>query len=104
MKNKFNKMIEIYRNTLLYKYMNIKEENKKINKDLEDLDNRFKSLINLKNIYLSELRVKNLENGRLKKKLNETEKELISIKKYYDRKAFNLLGAVNERWYIKLYW
>lgn len=49
----------------------LKEENKILKQQLEEEKNKNKPLIDLKNKYLSELRVKNLELGRLKKKLEE---------------------------------
>lgn len=45
----------------------LKEENKKLKKKIKDLEDERKPLIDLKNKYLSDLRIKNLEIGRLKK-------------------------------------
>ena len=45
----------------------LKEENKELKKKIKDLEDERKPLIDLKNKYLSDLRVKNLELGRLKK-------------------------------------
>ena len=46
---------------------NIKDEVKELRKKVKDYEDERKGLIDLKNKYLSELRVKNLEVGRLKK-------------------------------------
>ena len=45
----------------------LKEENKTLKKKIKDLEDERQPLIDLKNKYLSDLRVKNLELGRLKK-------------------------------------
>lgn len=59
-KEKFNKFIDI---------LTYKEQIKLLERKVKDLEKERKPLINQKNKYLSELRVKNLELGRLKKKL-----------------------------------
>ena len=51
---------------LLYKSM-LKVEVKELRKKVKDYEDERKVWIDLKNKYLSELRVKNLEIGRLKK-------------------------------------
>lgn len=63
-KEKFNKFIDV----LIYK-----EQIKLLEKKIKELESERKPLIDLKNKYLSELRVKNLELGRLKKKLGDKE-------------------------------
>ena len=46
-----------------------------LEKKVKELEKERQPLIDLKNKYLSELRVKNLELGRLKKKLGDKENE-----------------------------
>lgn len=65
-KEKFNKFIDI---------LTYKEQIKLLEKKVKELEAERKPLIDLKNKYLSELRVKNLELGRLKKKLGDKENE-----------------------------
>ena len=64
MKEKFNKILDIAIS---------KEENKLLKKQVEELKRNQIPLIDLKNKYLSELRVKNLELARLKKKVGNNE-------------------------------
>ena len=59
-KEKFNESIDV----LLYK-----EQIKYLQKKVKELEEERKPLIDLKNKYLSDLRCKNLEIGRLKKKV-----------------------------------
>ena len=59
-KEKFNESIDV----ILYK-----EQIKYLQKKVKELEEERKPLIDLKNKYLSDLRCKNLEIGRLKKKL-----------------------------------
>ena len=59
-KEKFNESIDV----ILYK-----EQIKYLQKKLKELEEERKPLIDLKNKYLSDLRCKNLEIGRLKKKV-----------------------------------
>ena len=47
----------------------LKEENKELKRKLKEYEDERKPLIDLKNKYLSELRCKNLEIGRLRKQL-----------------------------------
>lgn len=61
----FNKLLDI---------AVLKEENKLLKKQVEELKIDQQPLIDLKNKYLSELRVKNLEIGKLNKKVGEYEK------------------------------
>lgn len=63
-KEKFNKFIDI---------LTYKEQIKLLEKKVKELELERKPLIDLKNKYLSDLRVKNLELGRLKKKLGDKE-------------------------------
>lgn len=63
-KEKFNKLLDIAIS---------KEENKLLKKQVEELKRNQIPLIDLKNKYLSELRVKNLELARLKKKVGNNE-------------------------------
>ena len=51
----------------------LKDRIKLLEKRIKELEEERKPLIDLKNKYLSELRVKNLEIGRLKKKLGDKE-------------------------------
>lgn len=55
----------------IFDYTILKNENKELKRLLEEEKNKNKSLIDLKNKYLSELRCKNLEIGRLKKQINK---------------------------------
>ena len=59
-KEKFNESIDV----ILYK-----EQIKYLQKKVKELEEERKSLIDLKNKYLTDLRCKNLEIGRLKKLL-----------------------------------
>ena len=61
-KEKFNESIDV----ILYK-----EQIKYLQKKIKELEEERKPLIDLKNKYLSDLRCKNLEIGRIKKKLEE---------------------------------
>lgn len=55
----------------LFDYTILKNENKELKRLLEEEKNKNKPLIDLKNKYLSELRCKNLEIGKLKKQINK---------------------------------
>lgn len=68
LKNLGSKIKEKYNNIL--DFMVLKEENKLLKKRIEELERQQIPLIDLKNKYLSDLRVKNLELGRLKKRYN----------------------------------
>ena len=61
-KEKFNKFLDV----IIYK-----QEIKLLNERIKELEEERKPLIDLKNKYLSDLRAKNLEVGRLKKKLGD---------------------------------
>lgn len=63
-KENFNKILDI---------AVLKEENKLLKKQVKELKRNQIPLIDLKNKYLSELRVKNLELARLKKKVGNNE-------------------------------
>lgn len=63
-KEKFNKFLDV----IVYK-----QEIKLLNERIKELEEERKPLIDLKNKYLAELRTKNLEVGKLKKKLGEKE-------------------------------
>lgn len=65
-KEKFNKFIDV---------LTYKEQIKLLERRIKDLEKERQPLIDQKNRYLSELRVKNLELGRLKKKLGDKENE-----------------------------
>ena len=60
-----------YEDSLLKENRDLKVDRNLLRKRVEELEESYKPLINLKNIYLAELRVKNLENGRLKRKLEK---------------------------------
>lgn len=59
-KEKFNELLDV---------ISYKEQIKYLQKKVKELEEERKPLIDLKNKYLSDLRCKNLEIGRLKKKL-----------------------------------
>lgn len=63
-KEKFNKMLDI---------ATLKAENKLLKQQLEDEKKKNQPLIDLKNKYLADLRIKNLELARLKKKTENDE-------------------------------
>ena len=65
-KEKFNKFLDV----VIYR-----QEIKLLNERIKELEEERKPLIDLKNKYLAELRTKNLEVGRLKKKLGDKENE-----------------------------
>lgn len=65
-KKKLNKAIDI---------IALREENKLLKTQIKLFEKERLQLIDLKNRYLSELRVKNLEIGRIKKKLGDKENE-----------------------------
>ena len=76
-KEKFNKLLDV----ILYK-----KQIKYLQKKVKELEEERKPLIDLKNKYLSDLRCKNLEIGRIKKKVEEL-KETI----------FNLYGKLEDK-------
>ena len=55
----------------IFDYSILKNENKELKRLLEEEKNKNKPLIDLKNKYLSELRYKNMEIGKLKKQINK---------------------------------
>jgi len=63
-KDFFNKILDI---------ATLKAENKLLKQQLEEEKKKNQPLIDLKNKYLAELRVKNLELGKLKKKVGNNE-------------------------------
>ena len=66
MKNKIKEKLNKVLDVIVYK-----EQIKLLEKKVKELESERKPLIDLKNKYLSELRVKNLEIGRLRKKVKE---------------------------------
>ena len=68
---------EKYENSYIKKNKDLLIDNKLLRKRIEELEENYKPLINLKNIYLAELRVKNLENGRLRRKLEKLSKYML---------------------------
>ena len=60
LKEKFNKILDL---------ATLKQENKILKEHLNDEKKKQQPLIDLKNKYLAELRAKNMEIGRLKKKV-----------------------------------
>lgn len=69
-KEKFNKLLDV----IVYK-----EQIKYLQKKVKELEEERKPLIDLKNKYLSDLRCKNLEIGRLKKKVDELEETIVNL-------------------------
>lgn len=72
-----NRIKEKYENSYIKKNKDLLIDNKLLRKRIEELEDNYKPLINLKNIYLAELRVKNLENGRLKRKIEKLSKYML---------------------------
>lgn len=68
MKNKIKEKINKVLDVITYK-----EQIKELERKVKELELERRPLIDLKNKYLSELRVKNLELGRLRKKLGGSE-------------------------------
>ena len=64
-KEKFNELLDV----ILYK-----KQIKYLQKKVKELEEERKPLIDLKNKYLSDLRCKNLEIGRLKKEIEKLKK------------------------------
>lgn len=69
-KEKFNNLLDV----IVYK-----EQIKYLQKKVKELEEEKKPLIDLKNKYLSDLRSKNLEIGRLKKKVEELEETIVNL-------------------------
>ena len=69
-KEKFNES----RDLIVYK-----EQIKYLQKKVKELEDERKPLIDLKNKYLSDLRCKNLEIGRLKKRVEELEETIFNL-------------------------
>ena len=72
-----NRIKEKYENSYIKKNKDLLDDNKILRKRVEELERNYEPLINLKNIYLAELRVRNLEIGRLKKKLEKLDKYML---------------------------
>lgn len=62
------KRIKLFIYDLLDKSI-LKDENKELKKKIKEYEEERKGLIDLKNKYLSDLRCKNLELGRIKKQI-----------------------------------
>ena len=69
-KEKFNELLDV----ILYK-----KQIKYLQKKVKELEEERKPLIDLKNKYLSDLRCKNLEIGRLKKRVEELEETIFNL-------------------------
>ena len=69
-KEKFNESQDV----IVYK-----EQIKYLQKKVKELEEERKPLIDLKNKYLSDLRCKNLEIGRLKKRVEELEETIFNL-------------------------
>ena len=82
-KEKFNESIDV----ILYK-----EQIKYLQKKVKELEEERKPLIDLKNKYLSDLRCKNLEIGRLKKKV----RDWIIYKQQYSIEPFISTDELDE--------
>ena len=82
-KEKFNES----RDVIIYK-----EQIKYLQKKVKELEEERKPLIDLKNKYLSDLRCKNLEIGRLKKKV----REWIIYKQQYSIEPFISTDELDE--------
>lgn len=82
-KEKFNESLDL----IVYK-----EQIKYLQKKVKELEEERKPLIDLKNKYLSDLRCKNLEIGRLKKKV----REWIIYKQQYNIEPFISTDELDE--------
>ena len=82
-KEKFNESLDV----ILYK-----EQIKYLQKKVKELEEERKPLIDLKNKYLSDLRCKNLEIGRLKKKV----RDWIIYKQQYSIEPFISTDELDE--------
>ena len=69
-KEKLNELLDV----ILYK-----KQIKYLQKKVKELEEERKPLIDLKNKYLSDLRCKNLEIGRLKKRVEEVEETIFNL-------------------------
>ena len=69
-KEKFNELLDV---------ISYKEQIKYLQKKVKELEEERKPLIDLKNKYLSDLRCKNLEIGRLKKRVEELEETIFNL-------------------------
>ncbi len=74
MKNKIKEKLNNILDVIVYK-----EQINLLKKKVKELEEEKKPLIDLKNKYLSDLRVKNLEVGRLKKRIEKLESTLVDI-------------------------
>ena len=90
-KEKFNES----RDVIVYK-----EQIKYLQKKVKELEEERKPLIDLKNKYLSDLRCKNLEIGRLKKKLWDwvIYKQQYSIEPFISTDELDELLDIIKRW------
>lgn len=73
----FDNIKKRYEESILKENRDLKVDRNLLRKRVEELEESYKPLINLKNIYLAELRVRNLEIGRLKKKLEKLDKYML---------------------------
>ena len=71
-------------------FKKIKEDNIILRKRIKELEEERQPLIDLKNKYLSDLRCKNLENGRLKKQIEELKETITNLYEKIEYK--NILG------------
>lgn len=90
MKNKIKEKLNNILDVIVYK-----EQINLLKKKVKELEEEKKPLIDLKNKYLSELRVKNLEVGRLKKKVEELEKTIINLYDKLENKNIYKLNTNN---------
>lgn len=81
-------MKKLFKKILNFK--KLKEENKLLREKIEELEKSRIPLIDLKNKYLSDLRCKNLENGRLKKQIEELKETITNLYEKIEYK--NILG------------
>ena len=73
-----------------------KEQIKYLQKKVKELEEERKPLIDLKNKYLSELRGKNLEIGRLKKKVDELEETIVNLYGKLENKDIYKIGVKED--------
>ena len=77
-------------------FKKIKEDNIILRKRVKELEEERQPLIELKNKYLSDLRCKNLENGRLKKRIEELKETITNLYEKIEYK--NILG--DKEWVL----
>ena len=73
-------------------FKKLKEENKLLRKKVKELEKYRQPLIDLKNKYLSDLRCKNLELGRLKKKIKKAKERPNDNDKWLLEKIKNFIA------------